>query len=1198
VADVREILVRITGDSADAERKLNEVARNIIKTGRIQARPSIDLAGVAEANAQLAGMAAELRLIDAMNVSPEVRLRADRALTQVERLRGELDDLPKRLARKQEAVIDVQTNLDDVGRQLADARQKVDALPRRAVIELQVKRDELRAALAETQRELRDLTKQPHTVEIQAQIAAAKARITELNAAIREVDATDPRLVFKAETAAALAEVARLKAAADVLTAKKQKLEIGVDRDTKALPELLGRIGSSAAGIAGDLGRVAGPANDLNSKFHGVLGAVKQINPVIQGFSLIIVTLAIPAIIALASSFGAAVVGAGALATALAATLGPTILGLVGLFQRFGGVLKTLTAEQAAVDAADKKNATNIAARTQAYRARVDATNSVSDAERSRKRAVETLAQAEQQAQQAIADAQRKATQATRDLADARVQAYREMEDAADAARHAVLNLESAQLSKDEASLGVKQAKQDLAEYRQQLKLTDTAVGQVFQKFSDVEVNFDAGAFDKAISGASGGKVNTDDLLELQRRILAVRRAKLNEKQATENVADAERDNTRAKQDNQKFLKKGITASGQYAAALERSRDAHKELSRLEATGVQNAPGVIAARQGVADATRAVARAELALRRTIKDNAGIGGATAQMATFLTERRKLSKAERDFNDRLFVTKQLWKQISQTAFAPVFDAASTALGVFAGNLDSIQGLLSDLGKIWADNLTGFVINLKIGPGIKDGLKTIVDGAKEISRLAGPIFTDLFSIFVRIAQVAMPGLIKGFQSVADGLSAFRFGKSQSKGFADGIKVVVGQFGKWAKLGGAVIGSVLKFFVAAAPEAGKLVDWITKGVKAFGKWASSGKGSAKISAFFKDVVPLAKSLITFIINLGKAFLNVVQFLAPAFKVVLDSFNFLLDVFNFIMGILNKIPAPIRGLLGLFFPFGAVLGRIGKVVKTLGGFFISAFGKGAKVVGDLIGPIRRLIGWLGSRLPKVVRGVFAPFRWVGGKIKSLWDNVFSPTALYTRVHDAFLAVKNFVMGSNNPIIRGFRWVADRIVGLFRALKSRLFSAFGFVGGLVKSVVNGVISVLNFFIDKINKVTPGKIKVFGHTIFPGVPDIPSIPMLASGGVTTGATLAAIGEKGREAVLPLQGAALREVADAIVTAMGRLPSRGLVTATAGAGRGGGAGPHTVIREQHINVQAAGGGVLDATDAAVKLGRLLKRRGGVG
>ena len=79
----------------------------------------------------------------------------------------------------------------------------------------------------------------------------------------------------------------------------------------------------------------------------------------------------------------------------------------------------------------------------------------------------------------------------------------------------------------------------------------------------------------------------------------------------------------------------------------------------------------------------------------------------------------------------------------------------------------------------------------------------------------------------------------------------------------------------------------------------------------------------------------------------------------------------------------------------------------------------------------------------------------------------------------------------------------------------------GYVNGLVaiyKGLFNGIASVWNNTVGKLSFKIPGWVPVIGGSGF----DVPDIPMLADGGIVNGPTLAMIGERGPEAVVPLTG----------------------------------------------------------------------------
>jgi hypothetical protein len=75
--------------------------------------------------------------------------------------------------------------------------------------------------------------------------------------------------------------------------------------------------------------------------------------------------------------------------------------------------------------------------------------------------------------------------------------------------------------------------------------------------------------------------------------------------------------------------------------------------------------------------------------------------------------------------------------------------------------------------------------------------------------------------------------------------------------------------------------------------------------------------------------------------------------------------------------------------------------------------------------------------------------------------------------------------------------------------------------GLGKSLVNGIIDMVNGLIGKLNDLLEFTIPVpFGPDIKVNAPDLAKIPKLAAGGLVMGPQLSVIGEAGPELVVPL------------------------------------------------------------------------------
>jgi hypothetical protein len=102
----------------------------------------------------------------------------------------------------------------------------------------------------------------------------------------------------------------------------------------------------------------------------------------------------------------------------------------------------------------------------------------------------------------------------------------------------------------------------------------------------------------------------------------------------------------------------------------------------------------------------------------------------------------------------------------------------------------------------------------------------------------------------------------------------------------------------------------------------------------------------------------------------------------------------------------------------------------------------------------------------------------------------------------------------------GFRNLVD---GVFKFLKTavgvwvdgvKLY--FGAVYTIFKTLFNGIAGLWNNTVGKLSFKAPSWVPGIGGKGF----DVPNIPMLAEGGIVTGPTLAMIGERGPEAVVPL------------------------------------------------------------------------------
>ena len=95
--------------------------------------------------------------------------------------------------------------------------------------------------------------------------------------------------------------------------------------------------------------------------------------------------------------------------------------------------------------------------------------------------------------------------------------------------------------------------------------------------------------------------------------------------------------------------------------------------------------------------------------------------------------------------------------------------------------------------------------------------------------------------------------------------------------------------------------------------------------------------------------------------------------------------------------------------------------------------------------------------------------------------------------------------------------------GLFDAIKTGVTASVDFIKGYLntvldfyKTIFNGIAKLWNSSIGKLSFEVPSWVPGLGGKGF----SVPKIPLLADGGIVTGPTLAMIGERGPEAVIPL------------------------------------------------------------------------------
>lgn len=154
-----------------------------------------------------------------------------------------------------------------------------------------------------------------------------------------------------------------------------------------------------------------------------------------------------------------------------------------------------------------------------------------------------------------------------------------------------------------------------------------------------------------------------------------------------------------------------------------------------------------------------------------------------------------------------------------------------------------------------------------------------------------------------------------------------------------------------------------------------------------------------------------------------------------------------------------------------------------------------------------------------------AALLWAGIKLYfGLWIGAVKKVmgfadGLKNKVTGGFSAVVNFIKGVPGKIAALGGKFKEAGSALMHNIVDGIKSAAGFIGNIASGIWKAVKSLLNQGIDKINSALEFDINLGVKTFHVNAPNIPH---LANGGITTGPTLALIGDNpgGREAVIPL------------------------------------------------------------------------------
>lgn len=248
----------------------------------------------------------------------------------------------------------------------------------------------------------------------------------------------------------------------------------------------------------------------------------------------------------------------------------------------------------------------------------------------------------------------------------------------------------------------------------------------------------------------------------------------------------------------------------------------------------------------------------------------------------------------------------------------------------------------------------------------------------------------------------------------------------------------------------------------------------------------------------------------------------------------------NFIADHWNVIGPIVKGVVASFLTFkglNALSNTIGKV-KQLTEVF-----QGVKGVTGIVGKIQKLSGTfkgLGG-IAKLVASPFAKWALIIGAVVAGIILIYKNA---DKIKAAFSKLGDWIIAKVQPAVDWLNGAADWVgekwgqaVDFFKNLGPKIEESLKTMGenvktffsGIWEGLVDGFKGFINFFIKGINTLIGGanKLSFTAPDWVPGIGgktigfNLPTIPLLAKGGIATGPTLAMVGEgREHEAILPL------------------------------------------------------------------------------
>ena len=306
-------------------------------------------------------------------------------------------------------------------------------------------------------------------------------------------------------------------------------------------------------------------------------------------------------------------------------------------------------------------------------------------------------------------------------------------------------------------------------------------------------------------------------------------------------------------------------------------------------------------------------------------------------------------------------------------------------------------------------------------------------------------------------------------------------------------------------------------------------------------------IAAIIELIPPLMEGLTEALPTIIDGILQIIILLCENFQSIIQPIIDALPtiIMAIVNALLNNLPTLINGVIQLVLGIVAATGQIIETLVPMIPDIIFAIVEAIiAAIPDILEGVWQVVLSLFSLMGDCVEGLW-------GYVTSFWDNVtelfgkvgdwfyehvIKPIGdffkdLWDGIKDIFASVGNFFKETFQKGVDKIKSVFGKITAFFSDVWTKIKNIFSKVGEVVgKAITNTVKKAINAVLSTAVKIINGFISAINLAIsvinaIPGV-NIKKLskletPQLAKGGVVDTATLALIGEQGKEAVVPLE-----------------------------------------------------------------------------